>query len=308
MPRPDDEPEYRRRITEKAKYQQQDAKNSEWRAQQNSDRQKIITAIQTFDEHINSYAKEQKSAEKRRSSRDRRQWWLDFAGVLGLWGAAAVGIGAILQGTADFGRQRGVMSNQLIAMKSQAEIMRGQLASMEIAQRPWLAVADMKITSPLAVKNMAASTSVDTKLINVGHTPARFEFVPTLVGQFWERQKGAPLCGEEIGRAYIQIKMMGQEATNEWTTIFPNRQISQNTISMIHDPIGSEREGGEFHVRLLACILYQFVNDTKIYSTGLLRDILHSVPDTTPSAHFMDDSITPVEQIRWGVVIGQDAD
>lgn len=106
MPRPYYEPEYRRRIREKAEKNNNDSNNERDRATKSTDIHKIVLAIKAIDE---------KYDRERHKDRTRKKWdrFWEVMGVAGLWLAAAVGIIAIWYGTRDASGQRAIMRGQL---------------------------------------------------------------------------------------------------------------------------------------------------------------------------------------------------
>jgi hypothetical protein len=178
MLRGNGDPEYRRRIREKAEKDQQIAETERREANNKYNIEKIAAAIERVGQKLDRTNDEQTPQKKS----DRR--WERF-GFLGLWFAGFVGIAAILVGTHDSSEQRGVMQGQLNTMqsavgqsgetigtmKAQADIMRGQLNEMEIARRPWI-TADFGIAGPLEMKDGALTTTLGIILRNTGQTPA----------------------------------------------------------------------------------------------------------------------------------------
>ncbi|HEY3910649.1 MAG TPA: hypothetical protein VGM07_12265 [Stellaceae bacterium] len=177
MPRNYREPEYRRRIRQQAEHNQQRADDERHRAAESVDIEKIVVAINTIDE---KYDRETHK-EHTRKKWDRR--W-EVMGVIGLWGAAIVGVAAVWVGNSDSERQRKVMQGQLVSMQSasqqtdrtiaaltaQANVMRGQLDEMEITRRPWVTATFG--AGPLTMSDGSVSLPTTIILRNTGQTPA----------------------------------------------------------------------------------------------------------------------------------------
>lgn len=105
MRRAHDEPEYRRRIREKAEKDQQTTNNERDAAAKRSYQYEIVRALYTV---IQEYHR--RNAEERAKRQGDRFW--EIAGVAGLWLAAFVGVAAIIVGNGDSARQRDVMQRQ----------------------------------------------------------------------------------------------------------------------------------------------------------------------------------------------------
>jgi hypothetical protein len=117
------EPEYRRRIREKETQNQQAAERERDETNQKDNTEQVITALHTIQQQLNRAHNEDKT------QRQRNECW-ERAGVIGLWAAAFVGVGAIIIGNSDSAKQRNVMNNTIAAMNTQAGIMQGQLGEM----------------------------------------------------------------------------------------------------------------------------------------------------------------------------------
>src|ERR1700730_8994016 len=109
MPRRYSEPEYRRRIREKAEQHKREAENKERGTAEKSYIEHVASAIHRIEQELNR-ANNENAPEKKRD----RYW--ERGGIVGLCAAAAVGISAIWIGTHDADKQRSVMESQLVAM------------------------------------------------------------------------------------------------------------------------------------------------------------------------------------------------
>lgn len=130
MSRTNREPEYRRRIRQKAEQDQQNADTKRQKAADNSKYYEIIRSIYAvFQEY-------QRHNNERRAREQGDRFW-EIAGVAGLWLAAAVGIAAITVGTKDAIEQRRVMQGQLSITQNQ----------FTATERPWISIDSANISS-----------------------------------------------------------------------------------------------------------------------------------------------------------------
>lgn len=102
------EPEYRRRIREKAEEYKKKANDERNRATQSANVHEIVLAIKAIDQKYDC---------ERHQQHARHKWdrFWEVMGVIGLWLAAGVGVAAICIGTRDASEQRTVMQGQLVA-------------------------------------------------------------------------------------------------------------------------------------------------------------------------------------------------
>src|SRR5260221_5386499 len=130
MPRSYREPEYRRRIRDKAAQKKDDTEAEERKTSDKGHIENLAAAIHRV-EHELCRSNDESAPEKKRI----RRW--EKGGVIGLWAAAGVGVAAIWFGTHDASQQRGVMQ--------------GQLDEMQAEQRPWVYAENnsIKIAAPL---------------------------------------------------------------------------------------------------------------------------------------------------------------
>ena len=112
MPRGNREPEYRRRIREKAEKYQYSAQAKERESTEKRNSDKIGSAIKRIEQEL------RRTNDEHTPQKNRDRCWERF-GFLGLWFAGVVGVVAILVGTYDAQKQRVVMSDQLTEMATQ---------------------------------------------------------------------------------------------------------------------------------------------------------------------------------------------
>jgi len=146
--------EYRRRIRKKAKKQKRESQRERDESAKDARVNKIIATIDSLGEHLDR--RRDKSTSEKRSE---RRW--QHAEVIGLWVAAAVGVGAIWVSSHD-------ASQQLSAMQR-------QLDAMEADQRPWLRVIT-QIREPISITEWSGTKSITVPLRfnieNFGKSPA----------------------------------------------------------------------------------------------------------------------------------------
>ena len=179
-PRFDREPEYRRRLRQKAEQQQSNAQHKEWETAQESRTNELSAAVHRIEEELRR-ANDQDSPHKR-----SERWWNKWE-VLGLWAAAAIGALAVIISSCDSHRQRDVMTWQLDEMK--------------IDHRPWISVSVIP-AGDLIFREDKIFLEVFFDMKNTGKSPAVFVWpeknvLPNGIGtRFDEWQKPAN-CLEE---------------------------------------------------------------------------------------------------------------
>jgi hypothetical protein len=136
------EPEYRRRIREKADKDKHESANERQEAANRAYVNKIVASIDAMYEHY-----------KRESHKDhtRRKWdrFWEIMGVFGLWLAAGVGATAVWIGTNDADLQRRVAQGQL-------DVMRGEFTA---TNRPWISLdSKPEIIAPLVIGDNGINT------------------------------------------------------------------------------------------------------------------------------------------------------
>jgi hypothetical protein len=151
------EPEYRRRIREKAEKDEYKAEDERQKATERADIHEIVTAIKAIGK------KYDRESDKHNARHKWDRLW-EVLGVFGLWLAAAVGATAIWIGTNDAYRQRQVTQGQL-------KVMRDNFTATE---RPWISIDTIPpaISSPLRFDNGNISLALRFVLRNSGRTPA----------------------------------------------------------------------------------------------------------------------------------------
>src|SRR5579871_1156564 len=104
------EPEYRRRVRQKAEEDERQARHERKEATQDRRVEKAVAALEALQEKIDRYADENSPQNK-----SKRRW--DKLEVFGLWAAAAVGLIAVYVASNDSQGQRDVMNQQLRTMQ-----------------------------------------------------------------------------------------------------------------------------------------------------------------------------------------------
>ena len=234
MSRINREPEYRRRIREKAEKEEQKSADERQETAKRADIHEIVAAIKAID---------QKYDRESHKHNTRHKWdrlW-EVLGVMGLWIAAAVGIAAIYIGTHDASEQRGVMQGQLAEMRNarksndkstadQLKIMSGQLNQFDIGQRPWvrLTVANPRY---LLVQESGVIIDLEFRANNVGHSPAEGVYTTGKVfpNLSLTEQNTAARAVCDGSRAIFEDNPYGKNLEHLRSIIFPNeeRQIQE---------------------------------------------------------------------------------
>jgi hypothetical protein len=112
MLRGNGDPEYRRRIREKAEKDQHSTQAKERESAEKRNRDDVSSAIQRIEQEL------RRTNDEHTPQKNRDRYWERF-GFLGLWFAGLVGVVAILVATYDAEKQRGVMQGQLTEMATQ---------------------------------------------------------------------------------------------------------------------------------------------------------------------------------------------
>ena len=149
MLRTDREPEYRRRIREKAEKYEKEANDKRNLADKISNIHEIVLAIRAINQNYES---------ERHKEQTRKRWdrvW-EVAGVAGLWIAAAVRIAAIWVGTHDASEQHGVLQKTLVMSERPWLYMNGRLVTVSTVGTPIAA----RSTGPLTNLGKAIATKI----------------------------------------------------------------------------------------------------------------------------------------------------
>lgn len=168
-----EKPEYRKR--------QEDARRERQEAEEHSDRQQIVSALERIAEENKAADYQEKRGdrfhrlvEKLSLRLERRRFWVELAETAGLWVAAAVGVAAIIVSSNDAHKTLGEMQGE---------------------QRAWVGPQNGTLESPLVV---GTANAVRVSLQNTGHEPAR-GLIPTLQVGFWHKATETEAkFGEEI--------------------------------------------------------------------------------------------------------------
>jgi hypothetical protein len=144
----------------KRRKKQEEAEGKQRESEKESDRQKIIAAL-------NAIAEKTGSKEHQGRSAKIYKWTIEIGTLLGLWVAAGVAFYAVHKASMDSAGQRSVMYGQQITMQ-------GQLDEMRAEQRPWLKLevslsGDVRYLQP----NDNVYVQLTCKVTNVGHLPAQ---------------------------------------------------------------------------------------------------------------------------------------
>lgn len=145
------EPEYRRRIREKAEQDHREAKRERDKAQDRAEIRDIAASVESLRQKLESQHDENKAEQ---NGRRRRQYWE----IGGLWAAAAVGVIAICIGSWDAHEQRSIMQQQF--------------SEAEVGQRPWIE-PHITIKGIRFDKEKNATLFFHISYQNIGKTPAQ---------------------------------------------------------------------------------------------------------------------------------------
>jgi hypothetical protein len=152
VPRSYREPEYRRRVRERTAQQERDTATEKREAAEKDYREKLTAAVHRVEQELN------RSNDEADPQKKRIRCW-EKSGVIGLWAAAAVGVGAVWFGTYDASQQRGVTQRQLTEMQTDSAIRRAELEPK------------IRISLALPPGNFGG-WAVQTEFVNTGKTDA----------------------------------------------------------------------------------------------------------------------------------------
>jgi hypothetical protein len=201
---------------------QEKAEAKRQKAEQHSDRQEIVSALQRVAEqdkaahyHTKRGERFHRIVEKLTFRLERRKYWLEVAGTAGLWSAAAVGLAAIIVASHD-------ASEQNRAMRDQQDIMKRQMVLMEADQRPWLKPL-FKILAPLIFDSQGLQLRLSGETTNIGKSPAfdaqLFPLIVTTGVDFAKAQKD--ICDR------VRQRPKGGDGL----VVFPGASITNSPIS-----------------------------------------------------------------------------
>jgi hypothetical protein len=276
------EPEYRRRLREKAEQDKNSASYERDRSAQSADIHEIVLAINAIDE------KYDRETHKEHTRKKRDRFW-DITGVVGLWLAAAVGVTAVWVGTHDAGQQR--------------DVMRGQLEEMRDEQRPWIYV-DI-VPGGKIYWNQSGGLSFPVNFIyhNTGHLPGQFVFP-----QF-EAHTGRYFYIPGNDLVSVQKRVCNEAVANFrganglGVTVFPGQQNvgSGLLIGISRDEWMNDIIKPDFGstVRVYGCITYERPNKI-IGSTGFAFMIDRIKPGNATDVFVLpgDPTQIPAEQLH----------
>lgn len=304
------EPEYRWRRRQEAEKNENQA-NREWdKATQDTNIRKIITSIDRIVEYLDR-AEDEHSPK----NQDDRRW--KRREVLGLWAAAAVGVGAVWFGNHDATEQRIVMqgqldemaeskrnsdrsaNEQLAALKAQVNAMK---AEMELTERPWVHIKNIEFTAPILFNETGIIISINMIIENIGHYPAMNIWrdigampMPINANPADEQKK---ICDARKAKA-VGADGHGFDLFPGDNTILPltftiSRQEIEKIRSMpIQTNIGFDSLG--FAIYIYGCIDYGFTFSDGHHQTPFIHEIDKIAPAPKKGfVHFtMDESAVP---------------
>jgi hypothetical protein len=288
MKRVDYEPEYRRRIREKAEQKKRAAERERQEVDAKSSAKDITAAIHRVEQELNG-ANDQEHPHKKRE----RRW--EHAGVVGLWAAAAVGVVAVYFGNHDSKRQRDVMQSQLdsmrtagrqtddtiAALKTQADIMRGQLEEMRADRRPWIALTKTDIFKPLTYNQYGASISLNFMIRNTGRTPALYVFPDPITKVSAAMLSSGVDVIDEQEKYCRQSRERLPSSVELGFTMFPDQTINYEIpLSFSKNDIDKARslmpkDIFAFTPIIIGCINYQFTFEPGKHQTWFSYRVTH---------------------------------
>jgi len=104
--------EYWRRLGNRAAEQQPPATSERQESDRENDSREIAAAVQGVEQQL-------RAANDENQPNNKRKWGWKKAEVLGIWAAAMVGLAAIILGTIDSARQRGIMQGQISELRDE---------------------------------------------------------------------------------------------------------------------------------------------------------------------------------------------
>lgn len=259
MLRTDREPEYRRRIREKAEKYDKESNDKRNFADKVSNIHEIVLAIQTINRNYEY---------ERRKEHTRKKWdrFWEVAGAAGLWIAAAVGIAAIWVGTHDASEQRDVLQKTLVMSERPWLYPNGRLVTVSTVGTPIAA----RFTGPLINLGKAIATKIQasghfvirTQAIGVPETQIDYRTIPCSVknAPFGPPAQQIAIPPGKEGNIFIDIKQPGK--------------------------IGDLLPGKYNRPFLLGCIQYRWPFTDEIFHTYFYVEINIMDQDTGQPAYF----------------------
>jgi hypothetical protein len=258
------EPEYRRRIRQKAEKNQRKTDEEERESANERHIAKIIAAIHGINKEF-PRANDENTPQNRRE----RRW--NHSGVIGLWAAAAVGATAILVSSID--THKAIRTTTRLAQAA-----RDQATLLELTERPWME-GEIQFTSPLIIDSDGARTTIKYTVKNTGKTPA----MSVWRGLIWFAGTDEPetivkrqseLC-DERGVNFVSLRPNG-------FTIFPNSGTSEELPATISatDVAKARLPDGGVVIRLIACINYKytFARSDEWHQTSYIIELDKKIP------------------------------
>jgi hypothetical protein len=180
---------------------------------------------------------------------------------------------------------------------AQWEVMRGQLAEMQAAQRPWVSI-ELRTADPLEYDNRGAHVIIEFSMKNVGARPAIYAwpifFSYIFRGPFQnlvlpiQRQR----CEEERRRPDIPPSL--NPTSERGYSIFPNQQvIGRDTIEIPKDSytapdirhVSGTQQISPF---IFGCVNYRIVLDGVKHQTGFIYRLFLSSRDQRGEPNWID--------------------
>jgi hypothetical protein len=175
---------------------------------------------------------------------------------------------------------------------------------LEAEQRPWLALAGLRMTGPLTFDANGANIPIQYQLKNTGHSPAMQVWLESEL--YVESRFGLDARAE---RDRLCNKIVGQETPsfNIGETIFPGDDFARQwNLQAPKSLIDESRKqlGGVFALDVIACVAYRSSFSRDTYYTGL-QVSLNRFDKNHPlvALGFRDTQDAPLESLRLNGIL-----
>jgi hypothetical protein len=195
------------------------------------------------------------------------------------------------------GIQLGINDRQGKITKRQTEIMERQIKLSEVVERPWLAIEDIQVISPLIFKDGSANLKVKFILKNTGHIPAAHALI---IGSFFFRSLYSSKELDDVWAGCEKFRATPIETRGgSGVSIFPDQsQPMIYTVNMFPDDvkrIGARPISGA--PAFAGCIDYDWGSAATRHQTRYVYEIDKKGPDGVETMISPDDGDIPIPNV-----------
>lgn len=192
--------------------------------------------------------------------------------------------------------QLGFNDRQGKITKRQTEIMERQTKLSEVVERPWIAIENIQVRSPLTFKDGSAILHVNFLLKNTGHVPAShvFDF-----GRFFFRSMHTLKELDDVWSECEKFRTISFEMRGSGISIFPEQQQwLLNTAAMVSDDVkklGVKPISGA--PTFAGCIDYGWGRDAIRHQTRFVYEIDKKGPDGNATMFSSEGGDIPIADV-----------